>query len=669
MNHLDKPQFSNINLNDFETQFDKLLAQARAQVDKSEKSDVASWQEVMVPLEEDGDAISKLFSPISHLNSVKNADDLREVYERSIQKLSLFHTEVGQNKALFEMTQKVADSDKSLNPPQIEALKQSLIGFKLSGVDLPDDKKARLTAIEQSLSKIETDFSNHILDCTDSFEYHIEDVAELEGVPEPILQGAKAKAEAKSQSGYLLGLDFPTYLSVLMYATSRKLREIFYIAFSTRASDQGPHDAKFDNQKLMDEILKLRHEKAILLGFANFAEYSIEPKMASSTKEVIQFLEELADKSMSYAKAEIESLRAYAKSKGFEGELQAWDMTFYSEKYKQENFNIDQEALRKYFPTTQNLSGLFKLAHTLFEVELKEAEADVWHEDVQFYELYRAGKLIGGIYIDLYARAKKRGGAWMDSCRDRRIKADGELQLPVAYLTCNFQAPVKGTPATLTHDDVITLFHEFGHCLQHLLTQIDCGDVSGINGVAWDAVELPSQFMENYVWEWDVIQMISKHIETGESLPKDTFEQLRTLRQFQSGMQMLRQIEFSLFDFKMHMNYNAENPVAIQDVLNDIRAKVAVVTPPAFNRFQHSFAHIFAGGYAAGYYSYKWAEVLSSDAYSKFEEDGILNPETGKLFRDTVLGLGGSQEAMDVFVAFRGREPKIDALLAHSGLK
>jgi oligopeptidase A len=505
-----------------------------------------------------------------------------------------------------------------------------------------------------------------VLDCTDRFAYDVTDETMLEGLPETNRRSAAEKAKSQGKPGFVLGLDAPTYLAVMQFAHRRELRETFYEAYCTRASNQGPHDSIFDNEKTMKRILELRAEKAKRLGFPHYAAYSLATKMAPSPEAVEAFLEDLLKKSRPFAEKELKELQTFAESQGFSGTLKPWDVAYYSERYQEKNFEIDQQVLRKYFPLNQVMKGLFKLTEKLFGVKLKARDANVWHPDVRFYEIHDQANnaLVGGVYFDWFAREKKRSGAWMDDFCGRVRNSRFALQYPIAFLTCNFEPPVGDHPATLTHDDVLTLFHEFGHGLQHLLTRIDVPGVNGINGVPWDAVELPSQFLENFAWEPEVIAMISGHLETGEKLPRAMLDRLLKLKHFQSGLQMLRQIEFALFDFKIHQ----QTSVNIQSTLDQIRQRTALISPPDYNRFQHSFSHIFAGGYAAGYYSYKWAEVLSCDAYGRFEEEGILNPETGKAFRETVLALGGSREAMDVFKAFRGREPQVEALLRSCGL-
>ena len=693
---LSKPNFSAVlqDVGQVETKLDEWIAKADARINISVSIKDPNWLNALAPIDDALDEIHRFFSPVSHLNAVKNSPELREVYEACLKKLTAFYTGLGQREDLYrmhlEINKNLDEKSTVLAPIKKQALKLSLRDFRLSGVHLPEDKKEKLLKIQERLSELGSTFSNHVLDCTGDYSYEVSAVEDLAGLPEATIQAAKIKAQTQTElekesasqcqrgfqcasddksdhsSRWVLGLDAPTYMAVMTFAKDRALREKFYTAYCTRASDQGPHDNKYDNQKVMDEILALSHEKSVLLGFKNFVEYSLASKMAPSSEAVVSFLEDLLEKSRPFAEKELLELQNFAKQEGLTDELKPWDVAFYSELYQQKHFDLDQEKLRKYFPVSQVLKGLFELTQKLFGVKLVKAEADIWDPEVSFYELYEGEKnaLIGGVYFDLFARDKKRSGAWMDDFCGRVRHSQFALQYPIAFLTCNFEAGVEGKEATLTHDDVLTLFHEFGHGLQHLLTRIEVPGVNGINGVPWDAVELPSQFLENFAWEPEVIAMISGHVDTQEKLPGSIFQQLLKLKHFQAGMQMLRQLEFALFDLKIH---STEKP-DIQGILDEVRARTALIPPPKFNRFQHAFSHIFAGGYAAGYYSYKWAEVLSCDAYECFKEEGVLNPTTGARFRESILGLGGSKEAMDIFVSFRGREPKVEALLKSSGL-
>ncbi|MGL5319525.1 MAG: oligopeptidase A, partial [Aeromonas veronii] len=538
------------------------------------------------------------------------------------------------------------------------------------GIGLPAEAQQRYGEIQARLSELASRFSNNVLDATQGWHKLVADEAELAGLPDSVRAAARQMAELKGKEGWLFTLDIPSYLPVMMYADNRELRAEMYEAFTTRASDQGPNAGKWDNSAIMSELLTLRRELAQLLGFANYAELSLATKMADKTEQVVSFLTDLAAKSLPQGKAELEEIRAFAAEQHGQSELAAWDLAYYAEKLKQHKFSISDEQLRPYFPASKVVKGLFEVVKRVFGMKVRERLGiDTWHPDVRFYDIFDADdELRGSFYLDLYAREHKQGGAWMDVCLGRRYRQDGSLQKPVAYLTCNFNGPVDGKPALFTHNEVVTLFHEFGHGIHHMLTRIDVAGVAGINGVAWDAVELPSQFLENWCWESEALAFISGHYETGEPLPADLLEKMLTARNFQAAMQMLRQLEFALFDFRLHQEFDPANPAQLPALLDEVRSQVAVMTPPAFNRFQHSFSHIFAGGYAAGYYSYKWAEVLSADAFSRFEEEGIFNPATGQSFLKNILEKGGSKEPMELFRAFRGREPKVDALLRHSGI-
>lgn len=627
-----------------------------------------TWASLVTPLDEIHDRLSQFWSPISHLNSVQNTPELREAYNACLPKLSDYYTELGQNKALYEAYKALAESAeaKTLTPAQSEALTQTIRDFELSGVGLEGAAKTRYGEISARLSELGSQFGENVLDSTRAWSKLITDETELAGLPKSALAQAKQMAQAKEQEGWLFTLDIPSYLPVMSYADDQALREEMYTAYATRASELS-NDGKFDNASLIDETLSLRHEMAQILGFENYAELSVATKMAENGQQVVDFLEDLAVKSKPSAEQDLADLKAFAKQEHGVEQLNAWDIGYYAEKLREQKYSISQEVLRPYFPITKVLSGLFHTAQTLFGVDIREeAGFDSYHDDVKLFTISKNGEDIARFFLDPYAREGKRGGAWMDECRVRRRLQDGRLQLPVAYLVCNFTQPIGDKPALLTHDEVTTLFHEFGHGLHHMLTQVEVSSVSGINGVAWDAVELPSQFMENWCWEPEALAHIAGHFETNEPLPQDLLDKMLAAKNFQSGMQMVRQLEFSLFDFRLHREY--KDGIRVQDVLDDVRSKVAVNVPPAFNRFQNSFSHIFAGGYAAGYYSYKWAEVLSADAFSKFEEEGIFNTETGAHFRDTILANGGSRPAAELFEAFRGREPSVDALLRHSGI-
>lgn len=635
-----------------------------------------SYDVLVEALEEREDRLSRAWSPVGHLNAVMNSAELRSVYAQAQQKLTEYSTELAQNQELFAAFEKLAASEefKNLSVAQQRTVNNTLRDFRLAGVALPAEKKKRYGEIKQRLSELSTQFANNVLDATQGWYKHVEDVAVLKGLPESALDSARQAAKARDLPGYLLTLDAPSYIAVMTYADERALREEVYRAYVTRASSRGvavgdQDPSAWDNQPLMEEILGLRHELAQLLGFANYAERSLATKMAKTPQEVMDFLTGLAEKSRPAAEEEFAELKLFAEKHYGHQDLAAWDAAYYSEKQRQALFDFSEEEMRPYFPAAKVISGLFEVVRRLFDVTVEEDPAvKTWHKDASYYRVLRDGKVIAGFYLDLYARDNKRGGAWMDECRVRRKTADG-LQLPVAYLTCNFTSPTDERPSLLTHSEVTTLFHEFGHGLHHMLTQIDCAGVSGINGVAWDAVELPSQFLENWCWQAEVIPMISAHYETGEALPQEMLEKLLKAKNFQAAMHMVRQLEFAIFDFRLHLEYNPASPRDIQNLLDEVRSQVAVVIPPSYNSFQNGFSHIFAGGYAAGYYSYKWAEVLSSDAFSRFEEEGIFNESTALSFRQNILEKGGSEEALELFVSFRGREPNPQALLRHSGIE
>ena len=663
------PNFSAIKAEHVVPAIDHLLERNRARIAELVEQPMDSWDSLVGEIEQINDELAQAWSPVSHLNAVQNSEEIREAYNACLPKLSEYFTELGQNAKLYKAYSAFVETDayKSLTDAQKKVIANSLRDFRLAGIGLEQEKQKRYAQLQLELSELTTKFSENVLDATQGWVKQVSDEAELVGLPEHVLVAAKGAAEAKSLEGWLLTLDFPVYYAVMLHSENRSLREEFYTAFATRASDQGPKAGEWDNSELIEKILVARLELANLLGFANYAQYSLATKMAQSTDQVVQFLEDLADKSRPQASKELQELRQFAKEQAGLEHLEAWDMTFYAEKLKQARFNISQQELRPYFPLPRVLDGLFAVTQRLFGVDVKEIQAfDSYHQDLRLFQLSRDGQIVAHCYLDPFARSGKRGGAWMDDCRVRR-RVDTQVQLPVAYLVCNFTAPNPGEPALLTHDEVTTLFHEFGHGLHHMLTQMEHADISGINGVAWDAVELPSQFMENWCWEPQALALISGHYETGEPLPQVMLERLLSAKHFQSGMMMVRQLEFSLFDFVLHRDFEP-GQTSVQLILDQIREKVAVVSPPAFNRFQHSFSHIFAGGYAAGYYSYKWAEVLSADAFSRFEEEGIFNEKTGLDFRTAILEKGGSKEPMELFVDFRGREPEVDALLRHSGI-
>lgn len=632
-----------------------------------------TWENLCQPLAEVDDVLGRIFSPVSHLNSVKNSPELREAYEQTLPLLSEYSTWVGQHEGLYKAYRDLRDGDHyaTLNTAQKKAVDNALRDFELSGIGLPKEKQQRYGEIATRLSELGNQYSNNVLDATMGWTKLVTDEAELAGMPESALAAAKAQAEAKELEGYLLTLDIPSYLPVMTYCDNQALREEMYRAYSTRASDQGPNAGKWDNSKVMEEILALRHELAQLLGFENYAFKSLATKMAENPQQVLDFLTDLAKRARPQGEKELAQLRAFAKAEFGVDELQPWDIAYYSEKQKQHLYSISDEQLRPYFPENKAVNGLFEVVKRIYGITAKERkDVDVWHPDVRFFELYdENNELRGSFYLDLYARENKRGGAWMDDCVGQMRKADGSLQKPVAYLTCNFNRPVNGKPALFTHDEVITLFHEFGHGLHHMLTRIETAGVSGISGVPWDAVELPSQFMENWCWEPEALAFISGHYETGEPLPKELLDKMLAAKNYQAALFILRQLEFGLFDFRLHAEFRPDQGAKILETLAEIKKLVAVVPSPSWGRFPHAFSHIFAGGYAAGYYSYLWADVLAADAFSRFEEEGIFNRETGQSFLDNILSRGGSEEPMDLFKRFRGREPQLDAMLEHYGIK
>ena len=663
------PPFSKIQPEHVLPAVEQLVADGRERIQQVLAQGKFDYAHLVQALDEEDDRLGKAFGPAGHLNAVAQNEALRNAYNSCLPLLSEYGTEVGQNAQLCAAYQALRDSDEwsSLSEAQQKDIENTLRDFRLSGVDLPDDKKAQYMANSKRLSELTSQFSDNTLDATQAWTKHISDEAELDGLPDSAKAGAADRAKADGKDGWLLTLDAPVFIAVMSHCKNAELRKEMYVAWTTKASDQGPQAGQFDNTAIMDEILKLRHDQAQLLGFANFAEESLATKMARDVNEVIQFLEDLAKRAKPQAEQELAALRAFAAEKGAD-DLNPWDIGFWSERLREERYSISEEELRPWFPADTVINGMFAVVGKLFGIQFRQRDdVDLWHEDARFYELVDDdGSVRAAFYLDMYARTGKRGGAWMDDARIRRRRPDGSLQTPVAYLTCNFAPPAGGKPGLLTHDEVVTLFHEFGHGLHHMLTEQDVSGISGINGVAWDAVELPSQFLENWCWTEEGIALISGHYETGEPLPKEKLDKMLAAKNFQGAMQMVRQLEFSLFDMRIHAEYR--EGLDIYQVLNEVRQQVAVIQPPAFNRFPNSFGHIFAGGYAAGYYSYKWAEVLSADAYSRFEEEGEFNEDTGRAFRSEILAKGGSREPMELFKAFRGREPSVEPLLRHCGI-
>ncbi|QKT03683.1 oligopeptidase A [Ectothiorhodospiraceae bacterium 2226] len=667
------PAFSQIRPEHVEPAIDQILADNRAAREALlAQAGPYTWDNLVAPLEALEDRLERAWSPVGHLNAVVNSEALRAAYNACLPKLSAYATELGHDSRLFAAYQSIREGREyqRLDAAQRKVIDNALRDFRLAGVDLPAQIKANYKAVQEELTALCSRFADNVLDATQAWTRHITDEAGLAGLPPSTRALARQAAERNGLEGWLLNLEPPTYIAVMTYADDRALREAMYEAYVTRASDQGPVPGRYDNTEVIDRILALRHQSAELLGFPNYAELSLATKMAGDPEHVLSFLNGLAERAVPRAREEFAALCAYAREHHGLAELGPWDVAYYSEKLRKQRHDLSQEELKPYFPAPRVVQGLFAVVERLYGLRVQALDGvDSWHEDVRFYEIRDAEDTVRGrFYLDLYARPHKRGGAWMDECVRRRRSAEG-LQVPVAYLTCNFTPPVDDTPALLTHNEVVTLFHEFGHGLHHMLTRVDYAPVSGINGVPWDAVELPSQFMENWCWEYEALALISGHVESGEPLPRELFDKLRAARNFQSAMKTVRQLEFALFDFRLHHEYHpAWQGRYVQPLLDDVRDKLAVVPVPPYNRFQHSFSHIFAGGYAAGYYSYKWAEVLSADAYSQFEEHGIFDQATGRRFLETVLEQGGSREPMELFVAFRGREPRIDALLRHNGL-
>lgn len=663
------PRFAQIQPEHVAPAIEKLLAECRELIavllaDETEPS----WDNFVAPMEDAHERLSRAWGPVGHLNMVMNSPELREAYNSTLPVITQYYAELGQNLELFNKFKQLRNSAEfdGLSAARQKIIENELRDFRLGGAELPEDKKARYLEIQERQSELTSRFSDNLLDATNAYTLLIENKQELAGLPEDALQAAEEAAQAAEKQGWLFTLKAPSYMPVMQFADNRELREKLYRAYATRASEFGTPE--LDNSPLMDEIVALRGEEARLLGFANYGELSLAAKMAETPQQVIDFMRELSVRARPFAEKDLAELREFARTHLGLAELHAWDTTYASEKLREQRYAFSEQEVKQYFPEDAVLKGLFSLVETLYDLHIVASVAPVWHESVRFFDIRDAsGKIVGQFYFDLYARASKRGGAWMDDVITRR-RVDGLIQTPVAYMNCNFSAPVGDKMAVFTHDEVITLFHEFGHGLHHLLTEVEDLGVSGINGVEWDAVELPSQFMENYCWEWDVLCGMTRHVDTGESLPRALFDKMLAAKNFQSGLQTLRQIEFSLFDMLMHSDFEAGGAKTILNLLDEVRAEVAVLIPPEFNRFPHSFSHIFAGGYAAGYYSYKWAEVLSADAYSLFEEHGVLNPDVGARFRAEVLAVGGSRGAMQSFAAFRGREPSIDALLRHNGL-
>jgi len=660
------PRFDEIRPEHVAPAIDELLGAARAAVDAAQHAP-ATWEEFVAPLEDANERLSRAWAQVSHLHAVMDNPPLREAYNAGLPKISQYWTELGQNQALFQKYKQLHGSGAfaGLSAARRKIVENALRDFRLGGADLPLDKKQRYAEIQEALAKLSAKFSENVLDATNAFSIVV-DASRTSGIPADVLHAAREAAQKEGKAGFRFTLHAPSYMPVMQYAEDRALRETLYRESATRASEFGKPE--WDNTSLITRIVQLRAELAQLLGYRNFAEVSLEPKMAETPSQVLAFLDDLARHARPYAEKDAAELKDFASRKLGIQKLEAWDLAYASEKLRLERYAFSDQVVKQHFPEDVVLAGLFRVAESLYQIRIVPAAAPAWHEDVRFFEIRdAAGARIGQFYMDLYARDTKRGGAWMDDAVTRRRKG-AEIQTPVAHLNCNFSRPVGGKPALFTHDEVLTLFHEFGHGLHHLLTRIEDLGVSGINGVEWDAVELPSQFMENFAWEWDVLRHMSRNIDTGAPLPRQLFDKMLAAKNFHSGLAMLRQIEFAVFDMRLHAEFDPAAGRSALELLEEVRSRVAVLRPPAYNRFPNSFSHIFAGGYAAGYYSYKWAEVLSADAYGYFEENGVLDPKIGGRFRDEILAVGGSRPAAESFRAFRGREPRVEALLRHSGM-
>jgi oligopeptidase A len=662
------PKFNEVKPEHVSPAVDTLLTEGRELVEHlATSTETPTWENFALKLEDHSERLGRTWSQVGHMNAVVNSPELREAYNENLAKLTDFYSDLSQDERLYAKFKAIQSGPEfaKLSSTQQKIINNEVRDFKLGGAELPAEEKVRFKTISEELSKLRSKFEEHIMDNTNDFAYYVDNADDLAGIPQDAIEAAATAAKEADKTGYKFSLHFPSYMPVLQYADNRALRETLYRAYATRASEFSKPE--WDNTSLISDILKLKQEEAHMLGFKNYAELSLATKMADTPAQVTAFLDTLAKRAKPYAERDIQELRDYAKKLGI-NDMQAWDVAYVSEKLRENKYAFSDQEVKQYFPEDKVLAGLFKVTETIFGVQVRKADAPLWHKDAAFYEISdSSNKPVAYFYLDLYARNNKRGGAWMDECITRRKKANN-IELPVAYLTCNFSAPVGNKPALFTHDEVITMFHEFGHGLHHMLTQVDEYSVSGIKGVEWDAVELPSQFMENFCWEWDVLRHMTKHVDTGAQLPRELFDKMVAAKNFQAGMQTLRQIEFSLFDMRLHGDFDPNGKLTALDLIEQIRDEVAVLRPPKWNRFPNSFSHIFAGGYAAGYYSYKWAEVLSADAYSLFEELGVLSDEAGKRFRNEVLAKGGSRPAMESFVAFRGREPSIDALLRHNGM-
>jgi oligopeptidase A len=663
------PRFGEIQPAHVTPAVDQLIAENKVLLEQhANATDAPGWDTFVAPLDDANERLSRAWGQVAHLNAVMNSPQLREVYNANLPRITQYYTELSQDERLYAKFKAIRASAgfAQLGTERRKIVDNELRDFRLGGAELAPEEKARFKALRERVDQVAARFNDNVLDATNAFSHLVTDRAELAGVPDDAVEAAAAAAAADGKQGWKLTLHMPSYLPVMQYADSRSLREQMYRAYTTRAAEFGNPD--WDNTPLIDEILKLRGQAARMLGFASFAELSLAPKMADSPQQVLAFLDDLAVRAKPYAQRDYDELTRFARDRLGVEQLEAWDISWASEKLRLERYAFSEQEVKQYFPESKVLSGMFRVVETLYGIRIAAAQAATWHVDVRFFDIRTAGgELIGQFYLDLYARPSKRGGAWMDDAITRKRRG-ANLQTPVAYLTCNFSAPVGGRPALFTHSEVSTLFHEFGHGLHHLLTRAENRGVSGINGVEWDAVELPSQFMENFCWEWEVLAGMTEHVENKQPLPRALFDKMLAAKNFQSGLVFVRQLEFALFDMHLHHDFDPAAGLTPRQLLEQVRRRVAVVFPPAFNRFANSFSHIFAGGYAAGYYSYKWAEVLSADAFSLLEEQGVLNPEVGARFWGEILAVGGSRPALESFVAFRGRKPNIEALLRHSGM-
>jgi oligopeptidase A len=670
------PRFADIKPQHVTPAIELLLSDARSTVKAAENA-APTWDAFIAPLEDANERLGRAWGQVAHLHAVMDSPELRQVYNANLPKVTKYWTELGQNLQLFEKYKALRSSAEfeRLSPARERIVENALRDFRLGGAELPPEKKKRYAEIQEELARLSAKFSENLLDATNAFSIYITQ-EQTSGIPEDVLQAAREAAQKDGKDGWKFTLHMPSYLPVMQYADSRSLREKMYHASSTRASEFG--NPEWDNAPLIAKIVPLRRELAQLLGYNDYAEVSLVPKMAESSSQVLAFLEDLASRARPFAERDVQELKEFSRNELNIPDLQAWDIAYASEKLRLKRYSFSDQEVKQYFPEEAVIRGLFRVAERLYGVKFVPASAPTWHPDVRFFEVRDASgateshPIVGQFYIDLYARETKRGGAWMDDAISRRRKGD-RIQTPVAYLNCNFSRPVGGKPALFTHDEVLTLFHEFGHGLHHLLTRVEDLGVSGISGVEWDAVELPSQFMENFCWEWDVLREMTRHVDTGQPLPRPLFEKMLAAKNFQSGLAMLRQIEFAVFDMRLHSDFDPSSGASALDLLDEVRRQIAVLFPPSYNRFPNSFGHIFGGGYAAGYYSYKWAEVLSADAYSAFEDSGaakgsILDSAAGARFRDEILAVGGSRPAAVSFRAFRGREPNVEALLRHNGM-